>query len=144
MERSEGSQVKYDLVGKVAEGTHLTRRSVVAILKSISPFKFAMFKNNPEEFIAKAIRLINEEKATMIVDDITYNQTSGVYDSAIFTAEKNKDFSRELLSERRMCRITYFLIPMVKKALASEMDSDDKVVGLCEASKRISDSYTSR
>lgn len=87
LERNEGSQVKYDLIGKIAEGTHLTRRSVAAILQGISPIKFAMFKNNPEEFIAKAIRLINEEKATMIVDDITYNQTSGVYDSAIFTAD---------------------------------------------------------
>ena len=127
LERSEGSQVKYDLVGKVAEGTHLTRRSVVAILKSISPFKFAMFKNNPEEFIAKAIRLINEEKATMIVDDITYNQTSGVYDSAIFTAEKNKDFSRAVVGKKN---VQDYVFPDSdgEKALASEMDLDDKVV----------------
>ena len=53
-----------------------------------------MLKNNPEEFISKAIRLINEEKATMIVEHITYNKTEGVYDSAIFTAEKNSDFSK--------------------------------------------------
>jgi len=127
LERSEGSQVKYDLVGKVAEGTHLTRRSVVAILKSISPLKFAMFKNNPEEFIAKAIRLINEEKATMIVDDITYNQTSGVYDSAIFTAEKNRDFSRAIVGKKN---VQDYVFPDSdgEKALASEMDLDDKVV----------------
>jgi type III restriction enzyme len=125
--RSEGSQVKYDLVGKVAEGTHLTRRSVVAILKSISPLKFAMFKNNPEEFIAKAIRLINEEKATMIVDDITYNKTSGVYDSTIFTAEKNKDFSRAVVGKKN---VQDYVFPDSdgERALASEMDLDDKVV----------------
>lgn len=64
------------------------------ILEGISLFKFAMFKNNPEEFIANAIRLINEQKATMIVDQITYNKTEGSYDSAIFTAEKNTDFSK--------------------------------------------------
>lgn len=52
-----------------------------------------MFQNNPEEFIAKAIRLINEQKATMIVEHITYNRTEGTYDSAIFTAENRKDFS---------------------------------------------------
>ena len=127
LERGEGSQVKYDLVGKIAEGTHLTRRTVVAILKGISPFKFAMFRNNPEEFIAKAIRLINEEKATMIVDDITYNQTSGVYDSAIFTAEKNKDFSRAIVGKKN---VQDYVFPDSdgEKALATEMDLDEKVV----------------
>ena len=126
LERSEGSQVKYDLVGKVAEGTHLTRKSVVAILKGIRPDKFAMFKNNPEEFIAKAIRLINEEKATMIVDDIIYNQTSGVYDSAIFTAEKNQNFSRAIVGKKN---VQDYVFPDSdgEKALASEMDLDDKV-----------------
>ena len=94
LDRGETSQVKYDLIGKIGEKTHLTRKTVVAILKGISPVRFAMFKLNPEEFISNVSRLINEEKATMIVDDITYNQTDGTYDSSIFTAEKNKDFSK--------------------------------------------------
>ena len=92
--RAEGSAVKYDLVGKIAEGAKLTRRSATKILAGIRPYTFAMFKNNPEEFITKAIRLINEQKATMIVEQITYNQTDGTYDSSIFTAEKNTDFSK--------------------------------------------------
>ena len=127
LERGEGSQVKYDLVGKIAEGTHLTRRTVVAILKGISPFKFAMFRNNPEEFIAKAIRLINEEKASMIVDDITYNQTSGVYGYEIFTAEKNKDLSRAIVGKKN---VQDYVFPDSdgEKALATEMDLDEKVV----------------
>ncbi|MCD8118668.1 MAG: DEAD/DEAH box helicase family protein [Lachnospiraceae bacterium] len=94
LERSQGSLVPYDLVGKIAEGAKLTRRSVARILSGIRPTTFAMFKNNPEEFITKAIRLINEQKATVIVEQITYNQTDGTYDSGIFTAEKNSDFSR--------------------------------------------------
>ena len=48
-----------------------------------------MFRNNPEEFITKVIRLIKEQKATMIVEHISYNQIEGRYDSAIFTAEKS-------------------------------------------------------
>ena len=60
LERSEGSLVKYDLVGKVAEGAKMTRKSAARILSGIKPDTFAMFKNNPEEFITKAIRLINE------------------------------------------------------------------------------------
>lgn len=48
-----------------------------------------MFKNNPEKFIAKVIKLIKEQKATMIVEYISNNQIEGGYDSTIFTAEKN-------------------------------------------------------
>ena len=89
LKRSEVSQIKYDLVGKIAEGTVLTRKTVVEIIKGISPVKFAMYKANPEEFITKVIRLINEQKATMIVEHITYDQIEGEYDSTIFTAEKS-------------------------------------------------------
>jgi len=94
LERAEGSSVRYDLIGKIAEGTTLTRRSVARILAGIRRDTFGYFKNNPEEFITKAIRLINDQKAAMIVEQITYNQIEGTYDSAIFTAEKNTDFSR--------------------------------------------------
>lgn len=94
LERSAVTSVKYDLIGKIASGAKLTRKSVAKILAGIHPRTFAMFQNNPEEFITKAIRLINEQKATMIVEQITYNQTDGTYDSTIFTAEKNTDFTR--------------------------------------------------
>lgn len=83
------SQIRYDLIGKIAEGTVLTRNTVAAIIKGLRIDKFAMFKNNPEEFIAKMIRLIREQKATMIVDHISYNQIDGEYDSNIFTADKS-------------------------------------------------------
>ena len=66
LKHAETSQIKYDLIGKVAEGTTLTRKTVSAILQGIRADKLYMFKNNPEEFITKVIRLINEQKATMI------------------------------------------------------------------------------
>ena len=83
------SQVAYDLIGKIAEGTVLTRRTVAAILQGIKPTTFAMYRNNPEEFITKVIRLIKEQKATMIVEHITYDTIEDSYDSSIFTAEKS-------------------------------------------------------
>ena len=88
LKHAETSQIKYDLIGKIAEGTVLTRRTVAAILSGIREDKFYMFRNNPEEFISKVIKLIKEQKANMIVDHITYDQIEGSYDSAIFTAEK--------------------------------------------------------
>jgi len=89
LKHTEVSRVKYDLIGKVAEGAVLTRRTAVAILKGLNPEKIYMFRNNPEEFISKTIRLINEQKATMIVEHISYNQLEDEYDSTIFTAEKS-------------------------------------------------------
>ncbi len=94
LKHSQGSLVSYDLVGKIAEGAKLTRRSAAKILAGIKPSVFEMFKKNPEEFITKAVRLINEQKATVIVEQITYSQTDGAYDSGIFTAEKNSDYTR--------------------------------------------------
>lgn len=89
LKHNETSQIKYDLVGKVAEGTKLTRKTVATILKSIDQKKLYMFRYNPEEFISKVIKVINEQKATTIVDHITYNIITGSYDQNIFTAEKN-------------------------------------------------------
>ena len=89
LQHAESSQVRYDLIGKIAEGTVLTRRTVAKILSGLRVDTVHNFKNNPEEFISKVVKLINEQKATMIVDHISYDETSGTYDSAIFTAEKS-------------------------------------------------------
>lgn len=101
LKHAETSQVKYDLIGKVAEGTVLTRKTAAAILKGLRADKLYMFKNNPEEFISKVIRLIREQKATMIVEHISYDQIEGEYDSTIFTAEKNtQSFDKAFLAKK--------------------------------------------
>ena len=101
LKHAETSQIKYDLIGKVAEGTTLTRKTVSAILQGIRADKLYMFKNNPEEFITKVIRLINEQKATMIVEHIYYDTIDGEYDSTIFTAEKNtQSFDKAFLAKK--------------------------------------------
>lgn len=65
--------------------TGLTRAAIVSILKGIEKPVFDQFKNNPEEFIIKASNLINEQKATVIIQHITYNRIDEVYDTSIFT-----------------------------------------------------------
>ena len=77
--------VKYDIVGKVAEGTVLTRKTVRNILAGMQKFRFDQFKNNPEKFIAEVIRIVNEQKATMIVEHIRYHILEDTYSSDIFT-----------------------------------------------------------
>ena len=90
------SSVEYDVVGEIARGARLTRRTVVGILKGIG-VKVLMFKNNPEEFIRNVIKGIREEKATMIVDHITYNPTKAdPYDSTIFVPERRLNINKSL------------------------------------------------
>ena len=128
---AQGSRVKYDLIGKIAAGTNLTRKTVVKILKGISRVKFNMFRENPEEFIARTIRLINEEKAAMIVDDVVYNQTAGTYDATIFTAEKNKDFSKAYQAKKNVQNYVFVdgtAEKSIERKFAEDMDLDDKVV----------------
>ena len=77
--------VKYDLIGKLVEETGLTRKAVVKILIGIEKTVFDQFKDNPEEFIIKAISLINDEKATTIIQHITYSILDEHYSTDIFT-----------------------------------------------------------
>ncbi len=77
--------IKYDLVGKLVDETGLTRKAVVEILKGIDPGVFGQFRDNPEEFILKAAELINDEKATAIIEHITYNALDERYDMDVFT-----------------------------------------------------------
>ena len=79
------SNVKYDLIGKLVDETKLTRKAVIQILKGIKPSVFNQFKDNPEEFIIKAAALINDEKATAIIEHITYNVMDEKYGTDIFT-----------------------------------------------------------
>lgn len=81
------SNIKYDLVHEIASRTSLTRRTVVAILKGLPKAKFMMFRYNPEEFIRKVSKSINEQKGALIVDHISYNTTEGTFDNNIFTAQ---------------------------------------------------------
>lgn len=88
------SSVKYDLIGQVAKGANITRRTAAKILQGLRPSKLALFRNNPEEFIRKVVQIIREQKATMIVDHIHYHLTDGTYDSDIFTASSRAEFDK--------------------------------------------------
>lgn len=126
-----GSSVKYDLIGKIAEGTHLTRRTVATILKGISSVRLAMFKRNPEEFISKAIQLINEQKANTVIDHITYDMTSGTYDNDIFTAEKScQDFDKAFKASKAIQDYVFTdgsAENSVEKRFATDLDTADEV-----------------
>lgn len=79
------SNVKYDLIGKLVDETGLTRKAVIQILQGIQKPVFEQFKDNPEEFIIKVAALINDEKATAIIQHITYDVMDEKYGTDIFT-----------------------------------------------------------
>ncbi|MDD6831778.1 MAG: DEAD/DEAH box helicase family protein, partial [bacterium] len=95
------SNVPYDLVGDIARGARLTRRSVVKILQGIDN-KILLFKNNPEEFIRNVVKTIREQKATMIVEHISYNRIAGKYDSSIFVPELKLNINKVIEAQKHI------------------------------------------
>ena len=79
------SNIKYDLVGKLVDETGLTRKAIIQILQGIEEAVFNQFKDNPEQFIIQAVSLINDEKATAIIEHITYDVLDEKYDTDVFT-----------------------------------------------------------
>ena len=127
--RSIHSVVKYDLIGKLAEGTQLTRRTVTEILKGINVAIFAQFKTNPESFIADAARLINEQKATMIIEHLAYDPVEDKFDIDIFTAAQTKqDFSKA--GDKLQRHIYDYVVTdsKVEREFVKELDTANEVV----------------
>lgn len=135
LEHYSTSQIKYDLIGKIAEDTVLTRKTIVLILKGIKSYKFAMYKDNPEEFISKVTRIINEQKATMIVEHISYDRTEGEFESAIFTAEKRTTID-EAFKAKKHIQPYVFTDGTAKKSVERKFAEDlDKAAEVCVYAK---------
>ena len=84
-EMKASSSVHYDLIGKLDTETGLTRKAIVSILVGIEKTVFEQFGYNPEEFILRAANIINEQKATAIIEHITYDKLTSTYNTNIFT-----------------------------------------------------------
>ncbi len=121
------SSVKYDLIGQVAKGANITRRTAAKILQGLRPEKLALFRNNPEEFIRKVVQIIREQKATMIVDHIHYHLTDGKYDSDIFTAASRAEFDKAVQTSKH---ITDYVVSDSKgeRDFAHDLDEAEEVV----------------
>lgn len=92
LDHAQGSFAEYDLIGKIAESTTLTRRTVATILNGISPNKLWLFRENPEEFITKVAGLINRQKASVVVEHITYAPSAEEpYSQDIFNMSRASD-----------------------------------------------------
>lgn len=119
------SNVPYDLVGDIARGARLTRRSVVKILQGIDN-KILLFKNNPEEFIRNVVKTIREQKATMIVEHISYNRIAGKYDSSIFVPERKLNINKVIEAQKHITPYIAFDSDIEQK-FAEDLESATEV-----------------
>ncbi|MGC4013108.1 MAG: DEAD/DEAH box helicase family protein [Luteolibacter sp.] len=129
VEMTVGSTVTYDLIGEIAEAAELTRRTVAAILQGLEKPIFAQFHDNPEAFIGRASTLIKEQKATMIIEHLTYDPIEERYGSDIFTVTKTKeDFSKAVEVKKRHIYDYVFTDSKGERAFAQDLNTSAEVV----------------
>ncbi|MDQ1250490.1 MAG: type restriction enzyme [Actinomycetota bacterium] len=126
---SASSQVAYDLLGEITEKTQLIRRTVGAILAKVSTVTFAKYRQNPEQFITEAARLINEQKATVIVEHLAYDALADRFDSAIFTESQTKqDFTKAGSKLKKHIYDYAVTDSKVERAFVTDLDTSNEVV----------------
>lgn len=124
---SADSHVKYDLLGKLSETTHLTRRTVANIVRGINVAVFRQYKTNPESFILKAGQIINEQKATAIVEHVTYTPLQETYGVDIFTQVQNEDLRKGFKANRHVYDYV-FTDSKLEREFVTELDTAAEVV----------------
>lgn len=123
------SQVEYDLIGEITDKTQLTRRTAGAVLQGVQPGTFAKYQQNPEQFITEASRIINEQKATVIIEHLTYDTLAEEHDTAIFTENQTRqDFTK---SGSKLNKHIYDYVvtdSKIERQFVTELDTSSEVV----------------
>lgn len=128
------NNIPYDLVGKLVEATHLTRRAIVQILQGITPEKFDMFKVNPEEFIQKVGRIINMKKAISVVESITYHRSDKQYEVDVFETSTIKGVlgQNAIESTKSLYDLVVVDSSTVELPIAKELEQRQQVAVYCK------------
>lgn len=125
---SAHSAVKYDLIGRLAAETQLTRATVARVLQGINKAVFSQYRTNPEDFMQKAARLMNEQKATVIVEHIAYDPTGDTHTMDIFTQDKpSGDFSKAVKASHHIYDYV-FTDSKNERDFVRELDTSTEVV----------------
>jgi len=122
------SAVKYDLIGTLAEKTQLMRGTIASILTGLQKLTFDQYKSNPEDFILKTSRIINEQKATVIIEHLAYDPIEDRYGVDIFTQEKPKENFAKAMKVDRHIYDYVFTDSTVEKKFVTELDTGVEVV----------------
>jgi type III restriction enzyme len=133
LERAHSGVATYDLIGKIAEGTSLTRRTVTAILDGIKKDKLWLFCENPEEFIAKVVILINKQKASVVVEHITYAPSAEEpYSQDIFNMSRaSAEYAKEFKAKNAIQDYVFtdgMATNSIERRFAEDLDVADEVI----------------
>jgi type III restriction enzyme len=124
---SAHSAVKYDLIGKIAAATVLTRRTVSRILSGINVAVFGQYKRNPEDFILKAAKLINEQKGTVVIEHLEYDMTTGVHETPDIFTQRKEDLSKGFKARHHIYDYV-FTDSTVERTFVGDLDASAEVV----------------
>ncbi|MGL5981036.1 MAG: type III restriction-modification system endonuclease [Phocaeicola sp.] len=125
-----GDTVKYDLIGELVSNTGLTRRTIIEILQGISPAKFSLFGCNPEEFIIKTSRIINDCKALAVIQYIKYQKLGNKYETDIFTEStlRGKLGVNAIESAKSLYDLVVVDSEGIEKSFAESLEKEDDVI----------------
>jgi type III restriction enzyme len=125
---SAASRVPYDLLGQIGEQTKLTRRTVGDILKSIRQSTFAQYRRNPEHFIAQCVALVNEQKALLLVENLTYELLPDrINVDILLEAQTKQDFTK---ASKKLSRSVYEYVVSdseLERKFAEQLDITSEV-----------------
>ncbi len=129
LEEVAAKNVTFDLIGEIATSTRLTRKTVATILQRIEPVVFKLFAANPEEFIREAIKLIDEQKASTIIEHITYDKLDETWNAEeIFVdATIGGEYGKNVSDAKKHLYDKLRYDSSTEKTLGEELDVADTV-----------------
>ena len=133
LDRAHGGLATYDIIGKISEGTSLTRRTVTEILDGIKKECLWLFRENPEEFIAKVVVIINKQKASVVVEHITYAPSAEEpYSQDIFNMSRASDEYAKAFKAKHAIQDYVFTdgssTDSIERRFAEDLDVADEVI----------------
>jgi type III restriction enzyme len=133
LESVQGSLTTYDLVGDISKGTTLMRKTVTNILNGIKREKIIMFCQNPEEFISKTIKIINTQKADIVIEHISYTPSAQEpYSQDIFNTSRAGDEYAKAFKAKHSIQDFVFTdgtaAESVERKFAQDLDTADEVI----------------
>lgn len=129
IEEIASKSVTFDLVGEIATVTRLTRKTVATILQNIEPAVFKLFATNPEEFIREAIKLINEQKASTIIEHITYDRLEEAWNAEEIFADPtiSGEYGKNIIDSKKHLFDKLRYDSGIERDLAVELDVAENV-----------------
>ena len=129
LEEIASNNVTFDLIGELATVTKLTRKTVATILQKIDPAVFKLFAANPEEFIREAIKLIDEQKATTIIEHITYDKLEEEWNAEEIFVDPTitGEYGKNIIDAKKHLFDKVRFDSSVEKSFSEELDTAESV-----------------